>query len=236
MPSPHGLPALPAPGREAERDFLAIRDYGLIGDGHGAALVGRDGSIDWCCFDRFDAPPSFARLLDRRRGGFMLLRPAGEVQRVRRRYLEDSALLETTFETCTGIVVVTDLMPMTNPADGSTSPAGWIIRVVEGRTGEVTMRAAHQPIADLGAPQPELELAAEGRCVLAAGGPSLHAEIPLSLHRGAAGDDAVSAAACFTLRAGQRRAFVLAPAGTPVPDPVAAAAEFFHATQDFWRG
>jgi hypothetical protein len=69
------LPALPAPGREAECDFLPSRDYGLIGGCRGAALGGGDGSVDWCCFERFDAEPIFARLLDRQRGSFLLLHP-----------------------------------------------------------------------------------------------------------------------------------------------------------------
>ncbi|WP_191084580.1 glycoside hydrolase family 15 protein [Roseococcus microcysteis] len=235
MPVPNGLAALPPPGREAERDFLPISAYGLIGDGHGAALVGRDGSMDWCCFERFDAPPSFARLLDRRRGGFLQLRPEGEVTVVRRRYLEETALLETSFETGTGIVVVTDLMPIASRPDGSAGPAGWIVRLVEGRRGEVAMRASHQPIVDLGAPQPDIRLGRDGCCVLPEGCPTLHADTPFALHPGAGEGAPVTAVASFTLRAGERRAFVLAPAGAEVADPAATAAEFFHATQAFWR-
>jgi GH15 family glucan-1,4-alpha-glucosidase len=229
-----GLPALPPLGREAERDFLPIRDYGLIGDCHGAALVGRDGSVDWCCFDRFDAPPSFARLLDRRRGGFLLLRPSGAVRGVRRRYCEGTAVLETAFETAEGRVTVTDLMPIGMQEGGVAGPAGWVIRLAEGKEGAVRMRIAHRPVRGFDpAGAPALRLEREGRAVLAEGCPTLHAEMPLSLH-GAAEEG--TAAAEFTLRAGERRAFVLAPADAALEDPAQTALSLAEATHAYWRG
>ncbi|WP_372623835.1 glycoside hydrolase family 15 protein [Falsiroseomonas sp.] len=223
-----GLPALPLPGREEERDFLPIRDYGLIGDCHGAALVGRDGSIDWCCFERFDAAPTFARLLDRRRGGFLLLRPEAAVPRVRRRYLEGTALLETEFETHSGTVAVIDMMPAAALPDGGIGPAGWVVRLAEGRAGEVAMRVAHRPVHDFQAPP--IELARDSHAALAARCPTLHGEVPFSLP-----EAGTAAVARFTLRAGERRAFLLAPPEAEVADPAATAAAFLQRTHAFWR-
>src|SRR5213083_849619 len=77
----------------------AIEDYGLIGDLHTAALVGRDGSIDWLCLPRFDSPACFAALLGTRDHGRWLIAPAGEIKAVRRRYIEDTLVLQTEFET-----------------------------------------------------------------------------------------------------------------------------------------
>src|SRR6476661_8955323 len=89
--------------------YPPIGDYALIGDCRSAALVSRDGSVDWYCLPRFDSPALFAALLDRERGGHFRIAPAGEY-RARRRYLAETAVLETTFETATGVVQVTDFM------------------------------------------------------------------------------------------------------------------------------
>ena len=89
---------------------LPIEDYALIGDRGSAALVGLDGSIDWLCLPRFDSPACFAALLGTEDNGRWLLAPVDDVE-VSRRYLDDTALLETTFTTATGEVVLLDLMP-----------------------------------------------------------------------------------------------------------------------------
>ena len=110
-----------------------IEDYALVGDRHTAALVGRDGSIDWLCLPRFDSPACFAALLGDERHGRWLIGPAGDVVEVTRRYVGHSALLETTFTTRTGTVTLLDVMPTGDDrAD--------VVRRVTGLAGSVRMR------------------------------------------------------------------------------------------------
>ncbi|PKH41268.1 Glucoamylase (glucan-1,4-alpha-glucosidase), GH15 family [Nocardioides alpinus] len=90
---------------------LPIEDYALIGDRGTAALVGKDGSIDWLCLPRFDSPACFAALLGTEDNGRWLLAPADPVTATSRRYVDGTALLETTFTTAGGEVVLLDLMP-----------------------------------------------------------------------------------------------------------------------------
>ena len=87
-----------------------IGDYALIGDCHSLALVGPDGSIDWCCFPRFDSPSVFGRVLDRDRGGFFRISPLAEQHRLERSYLPATNVLSTRFETDGGSLEVTDCM------------------------------------------------------------------------------------------------------------------------------
>ena len=90
---------------------LPIEDYALIGDRGTAALVGKDGSIDWLCLPRFDSPACFAALLGTEDNGRWLLAPADPVTSIRRRYVDGTACLETTFTTADGEVVLLDVMP-----------------------------------------------------------------------------------------------------------------------------
>src|SRR5271170_6894084 len=90
---------------------LPIEDYALIGNMHTAALVGRDGSIDWLCVPRFDSPACFAALLGTEENGRWQIAPKGELKRTSRRYRGDSLILETEFETSGGVVALIDFMP-----------------------------------------------------------------------------------------------------------------------------
>ena len=94
---------------------LRIEDYALIGDCETAALVGRNGSIDWLCFPRFDSAACFAALLGTSENGRWLLAPKYEPFEVKRRYRSGTLILETEFQTQTGSAVVIDFMP---PGDG----------------------------------------------------------------------------------------------------------------------
>src|SRR5260370_33168493 len=88
-----------------------IEDYGLIGDCETAALVGRDGSVDWLCWPAFDSDACFAALLGNHRNGRWLISPAEEVTKSSRRYWDDTLSLETPFETANGGVALTAFVP-----------------------------------------------------------------------------------------------------------------------------
>src|SRR6478609_1941234 len=112
-----------------------IEDYALIGDCETAALVGRNGSIDWMCVPRFDSPACFAALLGDEENGHWQLSPALEESdyRVTRQYLDESAALETTFITDTGTVTLLDVMPTGDQRID-------VVRRIRGVEGTVRMR------------------------------------------------------------------------------------------------
>ena len=110
-----------------------IEDYAIVGDTHSCALVGKDGSIDWMAFPRFDSPACFAALLGDESNGHWRIAPAGDVQRVTRHYHEDTLVLETLFETADGSVALVDFMTPRHE-----QPV--VVRIVEGRSGRVPMR------------------------------------------------------------------------------------------------
>jgi GH15 family glucan-1,4-alpha-glucosidase len=112
---------------------VRIEDYGLIGDTHTAALVGRNGSIEWLCLPYFDSPACFAALLGTEENGCWKMTPVEEIIAIRRRYRDDTLILETEFETASGCVRLIDFMPLRqgNPA---------LVRIVEGVKGKVKMR------------------------------------------------------------------------------------------------
>ena len=96
---------------------MAIGDYGIIGNMLSAALVSKDGSIDWCCLPRFDSPGVFAAILDPEKGGSFQIRPAAGFES-RQTYLPDTNILQTTFENIDGTMTLTDFMPCFPAADG----------------------------------------------------------------------------------------------------------------------
>jgi GH15 family glucan-1,4-alpha-glucosidase len=110
----------------------AIEDYGMIGDCESAALVGRNGSIDWLCWPRFDSDACFAALLGTSENGRWLLRPTSAVKSVSRRYRDHTLILETRFATEDGDVTVIDFMP---PRSGHSD----LVRIVRGENGQVRM-------------------------------------------------------------------------------------------------
>ena len=131
--------------------FIPISDYGLIGNCHGAALVGKNGSIDWCCIPRFDSPSIFAGILDDEKGGHFAITPQGEWSSTHR-YISDTNVLETRFETADGVAIVTDCMPL---FESATDPSGLtvrhqIIRIVRCARGNVKMNVTYQPMPDYG--------------------------------------------------------------------------------------
>ena len=112
---------------------LPIEDYAVLGDTHTAALVGRDGSIDWLCLPRFDSAAIFAALLGTEEHGRWLLAPTSPVQVTRRRYRGETMVLETEFDAAEGAVRLIDFMPPRGEAAD-------VVRIVEGVRGRVPMR------------------------------------------------------------------------------------------------
>ncbi|QDF39900.1 glycoside hydrolase family 15 protein [Bradyrhizobium symbiodeficiens] len=110
-----------------------IEDYALIGDCETAALVGRDGSIDWLCWPAFDSDACFAAILGTHKNGRWLIAPGEDFTKISRRYLGDTLILETRFETKSGTVALIDFMPPRGKASD-------IVRLVRGVNGAVKMR------------------------------------------------------------------------------------------------
>jgi GH15 family glucan-1,4-alpha-glucosidase len=202
---------------------LRIEDYALIGDTQTGALVGRDGSIDWLCLPRFDSPACFAALLGGPEHGRWLLSPEGGIKRITRKYLGDSLVLSTEFETASGTVRLIDCMP----------PRGQepdLVRVVEGVSGEVAMRMELIMRFDYGSVVPWVRKA-DGVLWAIAGPDALSLYTPVKT-RGAD----LTTQAPFAVKAGERVPFVLVwhPSHELIPQPIdalVAAAE----TQTWWE-
>jgi GH15 family glucan-1,4-alpha-glucosidase len=153
---------------------LRIEDYAMIGDLETAALVGRDGSIDWLCLPRFDSGACFAALLGNENNGRWLIAPQGGVKRVSRRYRGDSLVLETTWETEDGVVRVTDAMPIRDQSAD-------VVRLVEGVEGRVPMHTQLIIRTDYGHTIPWVRR--EEHTLRAIGGPdALTLQTPVAVH------------------------------------------------------
>jgi GH15 family glucan-1,4-alpha-glucosidase len=206
-----------------------VENYGVVGDMHTVALVGKDGSIDFMCFPRFDSPTLFAALLDPENGGRFLLAPESADAHQVQLYLPDSAILLTRFLFAEGVAEVSDFMPLA-------CPVRTLVRRVKTVRGEVAFRMVCAPRFDYGRAGHRVERRSEREWMFASEGPDrvaflLRSDVPLSLVDG----DAVAA---FRLGAGQSASFVLEEA-TPGRPAVSAAPDFvsasFKRTNDAWR-
>ena len=193
----------------------------MIGDLRTAALVGRDGSIDWLCLPDFDSPAVFAALLDTERAGRWLLAPAGVGVCRRRRYRGDSLVLETLWETGDGAVRVIDCMPTRTDATD-------VVRVVEGVSGRVRMHSELRLRFDYGRLAPWVRNE-DGLLAAVAGPHSVWLRSPVPLR----GDGAASAE--FVVSGGDRIEFVLthAPSWHPRPEFLAGVEEVAQ-SEAFW--
>ena len=199
-----------------------IEDYALIGDCQTAALVCRNGSIDWLCLPQFDSAACFAALLGTAEHGRWLLAPGDEPRAVRRRYRPGTLVLETEFETDTGAVTVIDFMPLrTRHPD--------LMRIVVGTRGQVRMALDLVIRFDYGSVVPWVRHH-DGGIRATAGPDTLYVRSPVTLTgRG------LRTVAEFTVTAGERVPFELVWAPTYEPEPAAGDPdESLRHTEDWW--
>jgi GH15 family glucan-1,4-alpha-glucosidase len=173
-----------------------IEDYALIGDCKTAALVGRDGSIDWLCWPRFDSPACFASLLGAPENGRWLIAPKSPILGVSRRYRRHTLVLETEFETTAGRAVIVDFMP---PGDGAN-----LVRIVIGRSGRVEFQTELVIRFNYGASVPWVSRLDDGTINAIAGPERVTLRTPATLY----GQD-LKTIGEFTVTAEQAMPFVL---------------------------
>ncbi|MGW1227101.1 glycoside hydrolase family 15 protein [Streptomyces sp. NPDC001478] len=188
-----------------------IEDYALIGDLQTAALVGKNGSVDWLCLPRFDSGACFAALLGDEENGHWRIAPKGAENCTRRAYAGDSLVLETYWETRTGTVKVIDFMPQRDHEPD-------VMRIVEGVSGTVDMSSVIRLRFDFGSVVPWMRRS-DGHRVAVAGPDSvwLRSEPPVKTW-----GQQFSTCSSFTVAAGERVAFVMTwhPSHSPRPDLV----------------
>ncbi len=182
--------------------YKSIGEYGIIGNCHTAALVSIDGSIDWYCLPRFDSPSVFAAILDDDKGGRFHIMPTMPFES-HQAYLPNTNVLQTTFQTETGIVTVTDFMPYYQTSRHRLTQRHETHRLVDCTKGQVDLKVIFEPRLNYARGNTLMSTSKYG--VTARGGAktvALSSLIPLVIH----GDKAIGR---FTLQQGQRAAFIL---------------------------
>jgi len=202
---------------------LPIEDYAIIGDCVTAALVGRNGSIDWLCWPRFDSGACLAALLGTEQHGRFIITPAGK-STSSRRYRNASLVLETLFETATGTACLIDFM--VPGADHSS-----VVRMVEGRSGRVDMRMALSLRFDYGLSVPWVTRRQGGNGIVAVAGPdmvTLRTPVPLK-------GEGMQTVAHFSVAEGERVSFVLTHSPSHLSCPTSVDAEdALDSTERHW--
>ena len=200
-----------------------IEDYALIGDLQTAALVARGGSIDWCCFPRFDSGACFAALLGTPDNGRWLVSPIGPVTRSTRRYRPDTLVLETLHETDQGSVRVIDFMPPRGEAPD-------IVRIVEGVEGLVPMRSELVIRFDYGQIVPWVRRM-DSATLAVAGPDALCFRTPVDVY-----GENMTTVSVFAVAAGDRVPFVLTwfPSHAVPPDPIDPD-QALEDTENYWH-
>ncbi len=209
--------------------YKPINDYGIIGNMMTAALVSRDGSIDWCCFPRFSSPSVFAAILDDDKGGSFRISPEAGFES-HQQYLHDTNILQTTFITSTGTATLTDFMPCYQRANGGLSTPLQIHRILRCEEGSVVVEALFQPRLNYSRGDTRLSIAKHG---VAAGNEkdgialssrqAFHLDGPVAMSR-------------FTLEHGQSAEFVVRH-GThaPMPPSTYDPSGRFEKTRAYWQ-
>ena len=199
-----------------------LEDYALIGDGETAALVARNGSIDWLCWPRFDSDACFAALLGTEAHGCWRLAPQAAPVSTTRRYQRDTLIVETDFQTGSGSVRLIDFMPRRGTASS-------VVRIVAGLAGRIDMQSELRLRFDYGSLPPWCEETRDG-AILRVGSDIvvLRAPVPHRLE-----DECQRAT--FTVAAGERLAFVLSHSLQRAPTEAVDAERALTATQHYWR-
>jgi GH15 family glucan-1,4-alpha-glucosidase len=200
-----------------------IEDYGLIGDCETAALVGRDGSIDWLCWPAFDSDACFAALLGTSKNGHWQIAPTEEITKCSRRYWDNTLILETRFETANGVVALIDFMP----------PRGYasdIVRLVRGVRGRVKLQMQLVIRFGFGVDIPWVRKTDDGALLAISGQDMTVLRTPV----GTRGED-LSTLADFEVGEGETIPFVLTygPSHLDVPKAINPA-QALQDTEDFW--
>jgi GH15 family glucan-1,4-alpha-glucosidase len=200
-----------------------IEDYAIIGDCETAALVARDGSIDWLCWPRFDSGACFAALLGSPDNGRWVIAPAESSARSSRKYRGDTMILETTYETSDGAVDVIDFMPQRgNNAD--------LVRMVVGKRGRMSMHTEIVFRFDYGSIVPWVTRLEDGGLRAVAGPDMLVLHTNVELH----GED-LKTVGDFVVEAGQTATFVLTWGPSHLEPPTAVDPKLaLEDTEDFW--
>ena len=207
--------------------YLPIEEHGIVGDLRTVALVGTDGTVDWYCPSRFDAPSLFGALLDARKGGYFSLRSRSS-GRPKQLYLPDTNILLTRFQGAEAVGEVIDFMvPETS---GTGRARDLLVRQARAVRGRVTFELACHPAFDYGRAPPTVQLVAgvgavfespAGRCVL-------RSDVALKIEES-------GVAAAFTLEEGQGVDIELEWNGEVRPLAAGETEELFTRTSDFWQ-
>jgi GH15 family glucan-1,4-alpha-glucosidase len=214
--------------------YKPIEDYGIIGDLHSAALVGIDGSIDWCCLPNFDSPSVFGALLDDKKGGFFKISPVAEARR-KQLYLPETNVLITRFFGDEGIAEITDFMPIEpRTLRGQRPNYHQIIRYVSTVAGNMRFRLECFPALDYAREKHEMRIYPQGVAFKgAATSVGLVSRVSLALKGG-------GVEAEFVLAHGQSQTFYLryvdqgSEANLLIPEE--SGQEAFRHTVNFWKG
>jgi GH15 family glucan-1,4-alpha-glucosidase len=201
-----------------------IEDYALIGDCETAALVGRNGSIDWLCWPAFDSDACFAAILGTHKNGRWLIAPTEDVTAISRRYLDNTLILETRFETKGGTVALIDFMPPRGKASD-------IVRLVRGVSGTVKMRMELVIRFGFGVDIPWVRRCEDGSLLAIAGQDMTVLRTPAKTR----GED-LTTVADFEVAAGETVPFVLTygPSHLDPPEPIDPEIAL-QETETFWK-
>lgn len=211
--------------------YQPIEDYGLIGNMQTAALVGKNGSIDWLCVPHFDSPSVFAGILDENRGGQFRISPRVAQAHSKQFYWPETNVLITRFLCADGVVELADFMVI---ADEAKRPDHHLlIRIVTGLSGEVPMQVDCQPAFNYGREPHEVVVTPHGACFHSST-QSLGVATETQLHQ-----ENTAVTSDFILAEGQKAIFVLQPIqrgqGCGLPFSAEQASQFFAETVDYWQ-